>query len=580
MRQAADDRTLRACPTTALLAALAVAAAGSVAAQTVSPGGIGDPGSARQPLPELLPAPPPRAPEFVLPPLPPTQPPGPSRRGPRTFVRDILVSGSTVLSDEAIAAIVQPFLSRELTADDLEDLRRRLTAAYIERGYINSGAVLPDQDVVDGTVRYEIVEGRLTGIEVTGNERLRPAYVERRLERGAGPPLNVGDLERRLRILLQDPVIERMNLELLPGIEPGEARLRAEVVEANPYSLSAAIGNTQPPNVGPIKGELAGVVRNLTGWGDALALQYGRTRGTNDGGIAWGIPVTADDTLLTLRWDHDDAEVVTDSFRALDITSRTDTYEIGLTHPVYRTPEQTLTLGLSFAWRDSETELLGERFSFTSGVVDGRTRLAVLRFSQDWLSRGPEEVLALRSTFSVGLDAFGATNSGQKPDSQFFTWLGQAQYVRQLERDWQVILRSDVQLAGDPLFPLEQIAIGGLSTVRGYRENLLVRDNAIIASLEGRYAVARFDMPWWGNAPAQASVIQIAPFFDFGRGWNKRQPTPSPRDISSIGVGLRWDIGDVLAAQLYYGHPLRNIRVPDHDWQDIGIHFRITTRLY
>jgi hemolysin activation/secretion protein len=496
------------------------------------------------------------------------------------FVREILVEGNTVLPDEVVAEFVQPFLFRELTASDLEDLRRRLTAAYVERGYINSGAVLPDQDVVGGTVRYEIVEGRLTGIEVTGNERLQPDYVRRRLERGAGPPLNVGDLERRLRILLQDPLIERVNLELLPGILPGEARLRAEVIEASPYTLGAAIGNTQPPNVGAIRGELTGVLRNLTGWGDALALRYGRTLGVNDGSIAWGIPVTANDTLLTLRWEHNDADVVSEAFRALDITSETDTFEIGITHPVYRTLEETLTLGLTFARRQSETELLGEPFSFTPGVVEGKTRLTVLRFSQDWLSRKADEVLALRSTFSLGVDLFGATSSGQKPDGQFFAWLGQAQYVRQLATDWQVILRSDVQLARDPLFPLEQIAVGGLSTVRGYRENSLVRDNAVIASAEARYAVARFEIPWWGAAPTQTSVLQLAPFFDFGRGWNKQQPTPSPRDISSLGIGLRWDIGDALSAQLYYGHPLRHIRNPDHDLQDIGIHFRVATRIY
>jgi hypothetical protein len=39
-------------------------------------------------------------------------------------------------------------------------------------------------------------------------------------------------------------------------------------------------------------------------------------------------------------------------------------------------------------------------------------------------------------------------------------------------------------------------------------------------------------------------------------------------------------VGDVVAAQLYYGHPLRHIRNPDRDLQDAGVHFRITARLY
>jgi hypothetical protein len=31
--------------------------------------------------------------------------------------------------------------------------------------------------------------------------------------------------------------------------------------------------------------------------------------------------------------------------------------------------------------------------------------------------------------------------------------------------------------------------------VRGYRENSLVRDNAIIASADARYALGRFELP-------------------------------------------------------------------------------------
>ena len=74
--------------------------------------------------------------------------------------------------------------------------------------------------------------------------------------------------------------------------------------------------------------------------------------------------------------------------------------------------------------------------------------------------------------------------------------------------------------------------------------------------------------------------LQLAPFVDYGRGWNKRAPTPKPRDLSSIGLGLRWEISQLLSAQLYYGYALRNIRATDHDLQDDGIQFRVTARVF
>src|SRR5207344_1238984 len=100
--------------------------------------------------------------------------------------------------------------------------------------------------------------------------------------------------------------------------------------------------------------------------------------------------------------------------------------------------------------------------------------------------------IAARSRFSQGINALGSTiHSGDTPDSEFFAWLGQFQYVRQLSAlaplgipETQIIFRSDVQLTNKPVLTLEQIALGGRYTVRGYPQNTLVRDNAFIASVE------------------------------------------------------------------------------------------------
>ncbi len=58
----------------------------------------------------------------ILPPLPPLpeREPVPSLR---VFVREIRVVGNTVLPPEEIAAVVAPYVNRELTAEDLEALR-------------------------------------------------------------------------------------------------------------------------------------------------------------------------------------------------------------------------------------------------------------------------------------------------------------------------------------------------------------------------------------------------------------------------------------------------------------------------
>ena len=72
-----------------------------------------------------------------------------------------------------------------------------------------------------------------------------------------------------------------------------------------------------------------------------------------------------------------------------------------------------------------------------------------------------------------------------------------------------------VQLSNDHLFPLEQIAVGGRYSVRGYREFTLIRDNAAMGSIEARCRSIR-------RRPG--SIRSLAPFFDFGHGWQTSVP--------------------------------------------------------
>src|SRR5205814_4532107 len=119
----------------------------------------------RKPAPETL----------ELPPRPPPET-GRAPFAPRTVVRKFRVTGNTVVSDAELAKITAPFLNRSITSTDLEELRRQLTLYYVNHGYVNSGAVLPDQTISDGVVEIRLVEGRLTGIDVEGTQHFRKRY--------------------------------------------------------------------------------------------------------------------------------------------------------------------------------------------------------------------------------------------------------------------------------------------------------------------------------------------------------------------------------------------------------------------
>ena len=495
------------------------------------------------------------------------------------MLRDVKIEGNTVLDEHEIHDVVAPYLGKPVSIADLEEIRRQFTLLYINRGFINSGATIPDQNVENGVVTFRFVEGRVTDIDVTGTEHFDPEYFRSRLSLAATTPFNVENMQQEQQILLQDPLVKRLNLELQPGLVPGEARLNADVLEGPRFSLGAAIADDQSPTVGSVRGQLTGTMANILGYGDVLAAQYGRSEGINDGFVAYSTPIASDDTRLNLRYDKNGTLVVSPALVALNTTSNYSSLAAGLSRPFYRTAEQNLTLSVSLEHRQAQTFLLGMPFSFTEGANNGKTNVTALRLSQDWLDRDAEHAFAARSTFSFGLPIFDATvQRDATTTGQFFSWFGQAQYVRRIFADWEGLVRSAVQLAGKPLFPIEQFALGGLGNVRGYRTYLTVTDDAFLASAELHIPVGKLRLPYLADTE-DAGTVQIVPFYDYGRDWNVASPTPYPPSISGVGAGFRWLVGSGITAEFYYAKALRHVNV-GNTIEDRGIYFRVTTALY
>src|SRR5262249_36849686 len=152
------------------------------------------------------------------------------------------------------------------------------------------------------------------------------------------PPFNVENLGHEQQIQLQDPLVKRLNLELLPRLEPGEARLHVDVLEGNRFSLSAQIADDQVPTVGAVRGQLQGSVGNILGFGDILSAQYGRSQGLNDGYVGYSVPIASDDTRVSLRYDKNGVVVITPELSGLNVTSTFSGVGVGLSKPIYRTP--------------------------------------------------------------------------------------------------------------------------------------------------------------------------------------------------------------------------------------------------
>jgi hemolysin activation/secretion protein len=549
----------------------------SAVAQSTAPPGVNIPPTAPDAVEQTIPKPsssprplPGETP--TLPPLPELQTP-PTPESPEVappssdsiFIKKIEVLGNTVLQDE-IAALTQPYENREVTLEELLELRSAIIQLYIKNGYVTSGAFLPNnQDLNSGIVQIQVVEGELEQIEIGRLNRLREGYVRSRIELATSTPLNRQRLEEALQLLQLNPLIEQVNAELTAGSTPGSNILRVSLKEAPAVHAAIGVDNNQSPSIGSVQGSVEVSHDNVLGFGDRLAAQYGRTEGLDLYDINYTIPVNAHNATLSLGYNNGDSRIIEEDFRDVGIRSETQTYSLGFRQPLTRTPTREFALSLGLDLRRSQTYILDNiPFSFTEGPENGDSKVTVIRFSQDWVNRGTRRVLAARSQFSLGIDAFDATINDTGTDGRFFSWLGQFQWVQQLSLRNLLVARIDAQLTPDSLLSLERFSMGGVDTVRGYRQNQLVADNGILGSVEVRVPLT-----------SDPRVLQLAPFFEIGTAWNNRDIDPNPATIAGLGLGLRWLIAPDLSLRLDYGIPLISVGERGNSLQENGLYFSV-----
>ena len=477
------------------------------------------------------------------------------------YVKQVIVEGSTVFPAEQLDEVITPYQERRLTIADIQELKDKLTLLYISEGYLNSGVIIPQQDLSEGILRYQVIEGRLLALSIDGNKRLRDRYIQRRVlprkEDGLGKPLNVKQLQERLRLLEQDPRIQRLHANLRPGVRLGEAELDLTIEEARAHYLSATFNNHISPNVGNAQGILSAGHQNLLGYGDSLALDLRFAEGWESYSLEYGFPLNARGTVLSARASDSESEIVVAPFDLLDITSESSSYSLKLRHPVYRTLATEVALALSFEQRRNGSFLLGDPFDFFEGGPGGESRVNVLGLSQEWIYRRLNQVWVAQSRFDFGLDTMDATSSDE-PDGVFNAWLGQAQWIRRLESsDSQLFWRFLIRLTDDPMLSSEKFPLGGYATVRGYRENQLTWDNGATTSLEWRVNLGRFPIPGLDSDP-NAGELQVIPFIDLGWGSDHEDTGSDPSTIASAGLGLTWSMNRHFSAQVYWAEPQRD----------------------
>lgn len=505
--------------------------------------------------------------------------------------------GNRVFNDRELQAILAEDLAvqQEYSFLDLLTFAQAITTHYNDAGYINSYATIPPQ-VVDeqAGIVVLIIEGGLGTIHLHSlpgeGGRLRKRYLCDRLI-PAARPLRLNHLLDALRQLQLDPLIAEIQAELVPTALPEQHDLHLRIREAPSFSATFGLDNARPTSIGTYRRQIELTEGNLLGWGDRLTLLWSQTDGSTNLDGSYSLPLNPENGRLTFSLGQGKSKVIEPPFDFLDLQGESHSWDLTWRQPIAlgrpRTPanltpatQRELALSVSLNHRQSQTSVLGFDFPLSPGAdAQGRLGVSRLSFGQEWTQRGDRDYLQVRSQFSLGVDLFNATINPTGPDSRFFHWQGQGVWLHRFPHQGQLLVNGRLQWSDRPLLGSEQITLGGLGTVRGYRQELLSQDQGAFFSVEYQHPlIGRFNHP--------GGIVRIAPFFDWGRVW-PAQPVAEETGttLASVGLGLLWTVPQRFDLGLYWGLPLivqdrgESLRYRNRTFQENGFHLFLQSTL-
>lgn len=481
-------------------------------------------------------------------------------------IRSVNVTGASQLSAE-VDQVVNRYLGQESEAENIVSLVNAITELYVSNGFVSSGATLSHRNFRDGTVDIEIVEGRLDAIEVTESGRISSRYIESVIRSEVGPVLQVEDLQRAFTRLEQDRTISAVKGRLLPGTQQGESVLLLAVDEADAFSLTLRANNYRSPSLGSEQAEVVLQHINLTGNADELRAAVSTADGIDAASVRYSFPVSAINGRLSAFYSTGDSIVVEEPFNRIDLESEVDAAGIALATTLAESSGSKLTLEVGLERKSSETMLLGLPFDFSPGSVEGESQAAIASIGLQYEQRNRSRAWTARANYRRGLDALGATIIPNAPDGEFDLWQLQFSYAQRLGEKMVWSARLNAQFTGDTLQSFERFALGGHGSIRGFRENQLLRDEAweFRTQLDVT-AFQRDDMR-----------VVIYPFIDAGEGRNANfiPNTTQSVDLSSVGVGVSASFYG-FRAMLEWGERLTEENKQGDELQDDGIHVGIS----
>ncbi len=169
---------------------------------------------------------------------------------PRFAIEKFTVRGATLITADGLQLILAPYMGKSKDFADVQRALETLERAYTSRGYSAVQVILPEQDISDGEVEFDVVEAKIGKVVVEGNKFFDEANIRASLpEVEPAKHPNIFKISDNLRVANENPA-KQTTVLLRSGAEEGQVDAVVRVSDERPNKLSMTLDNTGTQQTG------------------------------------------------------------------------------------------------------------------------------------------------------------------------------------------------------------------------------------------------------------------------------------------------------------------------------------------
>jgi hemolysin activation/secretion protein len=480
----------------------------------------------------------------------------PATQGPKILVKGFRIKGAVLIPEAELAAQLKDAIGKELTLDQLRAVAVRLTAYYVQKGYL-ARVILPPQEINDGIVEIQVIEGRRGSVMMYKlGKRVDVArakgFIDRRLPQGA--TMNLTQLGEAVNILNEQPGVKAM-VSLAPGKGEAETDLSVTVLDKPLVNYGLGLNNQGSHGTGELQASGSLTLNNPSGRFDAASLLLNESEGSNYIRADYSLAAGDSGLRLGVNASYMDYRLITSQFDALQPEGKASTAGLTTSYPIARRKD----FNLSFTGSYDNMTLVDRTVAGETGnrVVDvfnlglsgytltERLGAGVASFGVNYVfgnsSQHNAAALATDSTTRRVQGSFNKINLN-------FGWLSK------MPDNWRLNARLSGQIAGKNLDSSQQLILGGPNGVRAYPSGEAVGDEGWLFNLD-------LDKKLRENLTGRL-------FYDAGgiklnhtlwANWNASNPNlVNTYTLSGVGAGIDWRINPAWLFTATIATPLGN----------------------